>query len=216
MIATMGDSWDLLSDSVLPNPIIPDFKKSVARSENEKKAFEEGRPDAIECPFCGNLTYASGIPLIMQTSFKGNYPPYLEGIQREAKVNLENTDHIVMFGYSLPVDDITWRTVIATRKARLHKHSKKALLCSIITGYGGSNEWIVGKDKINDLINECKNNDEKSWKYSIDTVKQAISIFGIKNIRVYVGGIPDFWTKYHGSLEDRARDMINPERKKDE
>ena len=130
MITAMGDSWDLLSNSVLPNPIIPAFKKSEHRSEKEKNAFEEGRPDAIECPFCGNLTYASDIPLIMQTSFKGNHPPYLEEIQREAKVNLENTDHIVMFGYSLPPDDITWRTIIATRKARLHKQSDKSLLCS--------------------------------------------------------------------------------------
>ena len=146
MITAIGDSWDLLSNnSVLPNPIIPAFKKSEHRSENEKKTFEEGKPDAI---------------------------------------------------------------------ARLHKQNGKKLLCTIITGYGGPNEWIVGKDKINDLINECKNNDEKSWKYSIDTVKQAISIFGIKNIRVYVGGIPDFWTKYHGSLEDKARDMINPKWKK--
>ena len=211
MITAMGDSWDLFSDSVLPNPIIPDFKKSKARSEKEKKAFDNGRPDAIECPFCGNLTYASDNPLIMQTSFKENHPPYLEEIQREAKVNLENADHIVMFGYSLPADDITWRTIIATRKARLHNHSQKHLLCSIITGRDGPNEWIVGEDKIKDLINECKNDDNKSSKYSIDTVKQAISIFGIENIRIYIGGIPDFWTKYHGSLEDRAKDMINHE-----
>ena len=211
MITAMGDSWDLLSNSVLPNPIIPAFKKSEHRSEKEKNAFEEGRPDAIECPFCGNLTYASDIPLIMQTSFKGNHPPYLEEIQREAKVNLENADHIVMFGYSLPIDDITWRTIIATRKARLHKQNGKKLLCTIITGYGGPNEWIVGEDKIKDLINECKNDDNKSSKYSIDTVKQAINIFGIDNIRVYVGGIPDFWTQYHDFLENRARDMINPE-----
>ena len=123
MIATIGDSWDLLSNSVLPNPIIPAFKKSEHRSENEKKTFEEGKPDAI---------------------------------------------------------------------ARLHKQNGKKLLCTIITGYGGPDEWIVAKDKINDLINEFKKDNDKSSKYSINTVKQAKNIFGIDNYRVYIGGIPDF------------------------
>ena len=210
MIMALGESFDLFSESVLPNPIIPAFQKSKARSDREKKAFEEGRPDAIECPFCGNLTYASDNPLIMQTSFKGNHPPFIEEIQREAKVSLENADHIVMLGYSIPQDDIVWRTIISTRKARLHKSGNKKLLCSIITGYGGPNRWIAEKEEIQALIDECKNDEDKSTKYSIETVKQAISIFGIDNIRIYIGGIPDFWSNYKGSLEERAKDMINP------
>lgn len=212
-IMTLGDSWDLFSDSVFPNPIIPAFKKSEPRSDKERNAFKNGRPDAIECPFCGNLTYLADTPLIMQTSFKGINPPYLEEIQREAKVCIENADHIVLLGYSFPKDDIIWRTVIATRIARKHKEGKQ-LLCSIITGYSGPKHWIIGKEAIDSLIDECIKDNDKSQAYSISTIKTAIEVFGIDNIRVYVGGIPSFWVDA-SSIETAVSDLLNPNWKND-
>ena len=64
------------------------------------------------------MTYMRDTPLILQSSFKGNHPSYLEEIQRDMRVCLENTKHVVLLGYSLPADDVIYRAMLSARRAR--------------------------------------------------------------------------------------------------
>ena len=67
------------------------------------------------CVHCKIFTYAHRTPLVMQTGFKTSPPPFLEEIQREMRVVVQEADHIVFMGYSLPADDLTYRAFLAAR-----------------------------------------------------------------------------------------------------
>ena len=59
----------------------------------------------LQCVYCGSMMGFEQISLLMQTSLKAITSPYLEETQRELRAALENAQHIVLMGYSLPKDD---------------------------------------------------------------------------------------------------------------
>ena len=110
----IGDVWEIDSQSLLPPPPLKAFAdtirfKSWCKDDRERCRWELGEVDARACVHCETLTYAHHTPLVRQTSFKTTPPPFLEEIQREMRVVVQEANHIVFMGYSLPPDDVTYR-----------------------------------------------------------------------------------------------------------
>lgn len=189
-----GDEWSFDSSSLFPNPLIPDVCSSKPRSKLEEENASS-RSDAIQCAHCGALTFCCDTPMIMQSSFKGNHPHYLEDIQRDLKVCIENTQHIVLMGYSLPQDDVIWRSVLAARQSRT-----SGVLCTVVVGYKGPDKWLRG----NELEEYAKNR----GKPGVDAINSAIEIFGSDRVRAYTHGIPHVWMR-NGNIQESVNKIMN-------
>ena len=115
----IGDVWRVDSETLLPPPPLKAFAcgipfESWCKDDKERDEWCLGKVDARACVHCETLTYAYHTPVVMQTSFKTPPPPFLEEIQREMRVVVGEADHIVLMGYSLPSDDVTYRAFLAT------------------------------------------------------------------------------------------------------
>ena len=115
----LGDTWKINSETLLPPPPLKAFASGVSfeswcknANDEERPAWTRGEVDARACVHCETLTYAHHAPLVMQTSFKTSRPPFLEDIQREMRVVVEEADHIVFMGYGLPPDDVMYRAFL--------------------------------------------------------------------------------------------------------
>ncbi len=189
-----GDpSYHLFSPNILPS-----LKNLHPSTKEEEEAINEGRFDVMQCPYCGALTETQHTPMIMQTTYKVNTPPPIEEIQKDLKVCLENTKHIVLMGYSLPQDDVLWRSILATRRS-----FKERVFCSVVVGRSNENRWLYGKE-----LKKFIESTESSNFGGRDTIKQAINIFGIDNVRAFTGGIPNVWA--NGSIEKNIKNLLYP------
>lgn len=193
LTATLGDDWNNLSETLFPSP---PFKTKIfspkARSKEEHDAISNFDYAAIQCPFCGHMTDATNIPMVMQSSFKGQHPSFIEEIQRDLKVCLANTKHVVLMGYSLPKDDVTWRSVIAAKR-----HAKQGEgYCSVVVGLKGPDEWMQG-NRLTEWVKKIKDSNpyEKWPDFGIPAIDAAQAIFGAENVRAYTHGIPNVWKK---------------------
>jgi hypothetical protein len=54
------------------------------------------------------LTFAHHTQAVMQSSFKSNPPSFIEEIRRNLRATTMQANHIILMGYSLPQDDITY------------------------------------------------------------------------------------------------------------
>lgn len=179
----IGDAWEIDTKSLLPPPPLKAFVDTIQfkswmskQDRRERDDWDTGRVDARACVHCETLTYAHHTPLVRQTSFKTVPPPFLEEIQREMRVVVQEADHIVLMGYSLPVDDVTYRAFLA---ARVRKDSEYPVRCSVVdkqTGY--ESRWLYP--------------DELQTREALpDIVTGARELFGRKNVRFFGTGIPD-------------------------
>lgn len=188
LTANFGDKWGNYSKSLFSSTLIPSMKKNTPRSKEESDDLKKGIPDAIQCAHCGVITEVEHIPMIMQSSFKGFHTSFIEEIQRDLKVCLEKTKHIVLMGYSLPQDDVIWRAILATRK--LCDDNDKTY-CSVVVGFKGEKRWLYDPE-ILDYVKRHKK-EENNFEYGIPTIEAAQNIFGKERVRVFAGGIPEVW-----------------------
>ena len=182
----IGDEWAMDSASLLPPPPLKAFVhdlqfKSWRAVDDECSKWRLGEVDARTCVHCQTLTYAHHTPLVMQTSFKTAPPPFLEEIQREMRVVVQEANHVVLMGYSLPPDDVTYRAFLA---ARIRKRSgsgedpEEQVRCSVIGKEDGYERWFYPEEL------DTKGN-------LPDAVKHARDVFKAENVRFYGSGIPD-------------------------
>jgi len=204
LTAHFGDEWDFYSRSLFPNPLIPEIGYAEPRTAKEEKA-SDSRPDLIQCAYCGTPTYTCDTPMIMQTSFKGDQPHYLEDIQRDLRVCLENTRHVVLMGYSLPPDDVIWRSTLAARKSRNRKEPVK---CSVIVGFKGPKEWLSGEELRKYLKKNSDFGQEHRSEHGIDAIISAKEIFGLENIRAWTHGIPQVWQN-KADIDENIKAIMN-------
>ena len=141
-----------------------------------------GEVDARACVHCETLTYAHHTPVVMQTSFKTAPPPFLEEIQREMRVVVQQANHIILAGYSLPPDDVTYRAFFAARTRKItgrQKDSEPQVRCSVIgRGLGCKSRWLYP--------------DELETRGELPkAVKHARDVFNAENVRFFGAGIPD-------------------------
>ena len=188
----IGDTWEIDSATVLPPPPLKTFVDNIPfkswRENNEEcERWKQGEVDARACVHCHTMTFAHHTPLVMQTNFKPDPPPFIDEIQREMRVVVQKAEHIILAGYSLPPDDVIYRAFFAARVGK--NEDRASVRCS-----------VIGKD------NSCGNRwlypDELKGKEEIfDKVKNAREIFGCENIRYFGGGIPNvFLDKHHASV----------------
>ena len=181
----LGDNWEMDSESLFPPPPLMTFVnkgqfESWCPKEEEPK-WQLGEVDARACVHCKTLTYAHHTPVLMQTNFKPAPPPYLDEIQRELRVVVQQADHIVLVGYSLPPDDVTYRAFFAARTRRNsigHKKTKRAVRCSVVgrdRRYG--DRWVYQAEI-------------KAKGEAPEALRNAQEVFGPENVRYFGGGVP--------------------------
>ena len=178
----IGDAWEIDTKSLLPPPPLKAFADNIhfeswmPKEDTERDDWKIGRVDARACVHCKTLTYAHHTPMVGQTSFKTAPPPFLEEIQREMRVVVQEANHIVFLGYSLPKDDITYRAFLA---ARVGKDPEDPVRCSVVDKQPGyESRWLYSEELQN-------------RKPLPDVVTRASEVFGPEHVRYFGGGIPD-------------------------
>ena len=201
-----GEWEEIPNDLFLPLPFKTDLFKNTPSSKEEEEALKEGIYDAVQCSFCGNMTYSNNNTLIMQTAYKGGHPSFIEEIQRDAKLSLSEAKHVILLGYSLPPDDVVWRSTI------LAKQKSKDVFCSVVVGYKGKDKWLLGEEIKEYVIHVKNEKDNKEWAaYGIQPIEAAIAIFGENNVRAYAGGIPNVWCTNNVADKYKIIDLLYPE-----
>ena len=183
---------------MLPPPPLKTFAHGIPfeswRKDNkERDEWCLGKVDARACVHCETLTYAHHTPVVMQTSFKTPPPPFLEEIQREMRVVVREADHIVLMGYSLPPDDVTYRAFLA---ARIRKDSERQVMCSVVgKQVGYESRWLYPEElQTRDPLPEA--------------VIQAQQLFGRDNVRYFGGGIPEVFLDGDAAVTAHAVDRL--------
>ncbi len=202
----LGNEWDMFSKSLFPPHLLPTLSKGFkTRSKEEQLAQTKGLFDAYQCAYCGTLMGVKDTPIVMQSNVKGKHPSFIEEIQRDMRVSLEGAEHIVLMGYSLPEDDVIYRSLLAARKGR-HSETGSHCKCSIV-GYDAENltgDWVC-EGKLTSL--QSRLGVETDLRKTIDA---AIDIFGEDNVRVYSGGVPGVFLNEAGIVdEEKVRQLLN-------
>ncbi len=90
---TMGNKWDIHSETFFP----------------------KGKSEDRQCLFCETPIRSDYNIRLVQTPFKDENPPYLEEIQRDMLTCIEHAEHLVFAGFSLPEDDLMYRSIFSAR-----------------------------------------------------------------------------------------------------
>ncbi len=172
-----GDEWKLDDPRLFPPPPLHAFDQGtfpdwIISDEREKR--REGEVDARTCLHCGTLTYAHHTQTVMQSSFKSQPPSFIEEIQRDLRATTMQANHIIFMGYSLPLDDVTYRAFFSARCRR----EGDPVYCTVVGKCNENSDWYGP-------------NELKIRSSLPDVVKAACDIFGDGNVRFYGGGIPN-------------------------
>ena len=179
----LGDEWGSFSPSLIPPPPLRVFDKQISGNPqgNELKLRKMGKVDARACLHCGTITYAYHTQTVMQSSFKSSPPSFIEEIQRDFRAIAMKSNHIIFMGYSLPLDDVSYRAFLSAR-CKKEKDDDEDIRCSIVVGKSKKYARWMGPNEIEADAELLEKN---------ATIQAARDIFGLKNIRFYGGGIPN-------------------------
>ncbi|AND85363.1 hypothetical protein GTH52_02075 [Clostridium tyrobutyricum] len=112
----LSHEWNIYSKSLFQPQLIPKLSFNFkVKSSAEEKSSQNNQADFIQCPFCGKMVSLINTPIVMQSNFKGNYPPSIENIQCDMRISLENAEHIIFMRYTLAKDDVIYRTMFAAK-----------------------------------------------------------------------------------------------------
>ena len=191
----LGNQWETNSPVLILPPPLKAFVPEDVRFpdyEGEREEWDKGDVDARACVNCDTLTYAHHTQIVMQSNFKSAPPPFIEEIQRDLRVVVQEADHIVFMGYSLPRDDVGYRAFFAARRGRGSERPK----CSVVVGVGGERRWL-GPSELCKYIGDSEG----------ETLKAAQELFGKEHVRFYGGGIPNVFLD-GGRVTDSAVDRL--------
>jgi hypothetical protein len=103
-----GDEWSLRSSSLLPPPPLAGFEQRITYPDllnlndadrsarlKEKECWDEGLVDARACLHCGTITTTEHTQTVMQSSFKGTPPSFIDEIQRDLRALVMRAEHII-------------------------------------------------------------------------------------------------------------------------
>lgn len=183
----IGDSWDEDSATLFPNGITAELRTGQqARTKREEDAHKRGEYDALECHFCGALTHAFDNFMFMQTQLKCAAPSFIKEMTDDALSQISGAKHIVLLGYSMPLDDAIWGSLLTTMSRR---PKGEKLYCSVAATYdeNGPDGWFHGKE-LEEYVARYDNSRDEFEK--VRAIKNAITVFGLDNVRAFVKGIP--------------------------
>ena len=198
----MGEKWGYHSDSLMsPLPFENFSSNFYAKTEKEKVGYKNREYDIIECIFCGNKTTFKDTQMLIQTAFKGANPSFIEEIQRDMKISIEKAEHIILMGYSLPSDDIGYRSILASRCQKYIKDNP--LKVSIVLfDSEAEDKWYEGET----LEHYLKENSDVEAAKSIKGIKEVLGR-EIK-IRVYLKGIPAVFLTGESVSKEKVLDLV--------
>jgi hypothetical protein len=130
----------------------------------------------------------------MQSSLKPRLPSFIEEIQRDLRVTTMQANHIVLMGYSLPQDDVTYRAFFSARSQR---PAGKQVRCTVVVKDNRNSGWY-GPAELKTL--------------SLDKpfpVRAARDLFGEENVRFYGGGIPNVFLDADRVTDAKLEQLLN-------
>ncbi|OBR90286.1 hypothetical protein CLRAG_34640 [Clostridium ragsdalei P11] len=198
-IVTFAEKWDRLSSEIFGPSILKPLQKNWKYRTPKEKLNKRG---AIECPYCGQITYPYDMTLIIQSLSKKKNIPALEELKTEMGLLIKNAKHIIFAGYSLPIDDIMVKTFFMSS---ISGNDKEKLKCTVINyddKYKGT-DWLKG-EKIDEYIRKSKNNSV------VECIKNVCDIFPKENVRVYLKGIPDVFMKNGKCSKEKVINLLYP------
>ena len=194
----IGDAWEMDSETLLPPPPLGRFTVGIdfkpwRVDTGEQQAWDEGQVDARACVHCDTLTYAHHTPLVTQTTIKSRPPPFLDEIQRDMRVVVEDADHVVLMGYSLPPDDVAYRAFLA---ARVRRNKPDPVRCSVVgMEEGFPPQWLSQTEL------DARGSDLPK------AVIAARALFRPENVRFFGAGVPAVFLEA-GHVTDAAVDGL--------
>src|SRR5205085_832500 len=105
-----------------------------------------------------------------QSSFKLQPPSFIEEIQRDLRATTMQADHIILLGYSLPPDDVTYRAFFAARRQKIADGS---VCCTVVDLDKEHPAWYGPTDLKSIRLRDTS------------PVHVAREIFGRENVRYY-------------------------------
>ncbi len=191
-----GDTWDLDSRSLFPPPPLQAFDRDPPREwipKRERDQRRKGKVDARECLHCGTSTFTHHTQAIMQSSFKPRAPSFIEEIERDLRATTMGARHIILMGYSLPLDDVTYRAFLS---ARTKGDDALKVHCTVVDKDDANPGWH-GSDALK----------RQHGIRDFPPVRQACEIFGPDRVRFYGGGVPDVFLD-QGRATDARLDKL--------
>jgi hypothetical protein len=174
-----GDRWSLEAHGLFPPPPLRAFDRRPCPDwipDRERREREEGKVDARQCLHCGTITYAHHTQTVMQSSFKPQPPSFIEEIQRDLRASAMQADHVILLGYSMPPDDVTYRAFFAARR---QKTGDDAVRCTVVNFDKEHPGWYGPTDLKSITLHHTS------------PVHAAFEVFGRDNVRYYGGGVPN-------------------------
>lgn len=136
----------------------------------------------------------------MQTDFKHRLPPFIEEIQRDLRVAVQEASHVILMGYSLPPDDVSYRALFAARRGR---DSKNPVKCSVVVGKDHEDRWRGPSDLLS-LPTPMTPVEAPG-----STLLAAQDLFGQENVKFYGAGIPNVFLDGRGNVsEERIEQLL--------
>jgi hypothetical protein len=208
LTAYMGKEWKFLSHALIPPPPLQGFMKlagyELPSEDGEFEAWDRGEVDARACVHCGELTFSQHTQAVMQSNFKAPPPSFIEEVQRDLRVATQAANHVILMGYSLPPDDVTYRAFFAARRQkRSHDGGDGPIVRCSVVGIGYDDHWH-GPDEINQMLPQM----EKGVSPRT-TLEAARDLFGRDNVRFFGGGIPQVFCEGDTASPRRFQQLID-------
>ncbi len=148
----LGNAWELHSPSI---------------------AMEKGKE--YRCLHCQSPMTTTNSSMLLQTIYKEK-TSYMEEIQQDMRLRIHEAKRIVFIGYSLPDDDIEYRSMFTYNNAQI----KKEAYVVLYDAHATSNDWLRFTDLNSVISDENKR-----------TAKRFTDVFGEDNVRFNFNGFPN-------------------------
>jgi hypothetical protein len=169
-----GDQWDRFAHGLIPPPPLKAFDVTPCSPwipQDECAARMQGRVDARRCLHCDTLTFTHHTQVVMQSSFKPRPPSFIEEIDRDLRATTMAANHIIFMGYSLPLDDVTYRAFFSARR-------QGEVRCTVVDKDVDNPDWYGPAELKTRPLRETS------------PARAAQDIFGADHVRLYGGGVP--------------------------
>jgi predicted RNA-binding Zn-ribbon protein involved in translation (DUF1610 family) len=198
-IISFARQWNRLSTEVFGPSILEPLQKNWKYATEKEKIYKRG---AIECPYCGQITYPYDMTLVIQSLSRKRSVPTLEEMKTEMGLLIKNAKHIIFAGYSLPMDDIMVKTFFMSSISGNDKNKVKCTVVNYDERHRGS-EWIKG-EKIVEYIKSSENNP------AAQCIENICDMFPLENIRVNLNGIPEVFMENGRCSREKVVDLLYP------